>query len=95
MKRIVLFLSLAVLTASCGGVSEKTRVTRLLKRGIGMELPFQAVLVRLPMAAVLLLATCAGVLLSLPFWLWDRMSGSRQGLRIFRQIECMNLKKLL
>lgn len=43
MKRIVLFLSLAVLTASCGGVPEKTRVTRLLKREIGMELPFKEV----------------------------------------------------
>lgn len=43
MKRILLILSLVILTAACGEVSEKTRVTRLLKRKIGAELPFKEV----------------------------------------------------
>ena len=43
MKRIILFLSLSMLMTACGEVSEKTRVTRLLKREIGRELPFQEV----------------------------------------------------
>ena len=37
-------------------------------------------LIRLPMGIALLLATCAGALLSLPFWLWDRMR-ARAGMR--------------
>lgn len=43
MKKTVLLLSLAVLTAACGGVSEKGRVTDLLKRKLGTELPFREV----------------------------------------------------
>lgn len=43
MKKIILFLSLAILMIACGEVSEKTRITKLLKEKIGTELPFHEV----------------------------------------------------
>lgn len=43
MKKILLLLSFTILMTACGEVSEKTRITKLLKEKIGTELPFKEV----------------------------------------------------